>query len=461
MNSDNHTDATDAADAADAADPTGAQVGAQTRDYQERLERYGQDFLQVIRLESPPGAELRQGLRQLQQSLGLAEPDVASMEAKVAQDFQTQTLTYQEYLHHYEQEFSTAIQQEYPLSAASQNRLWLLQDQLGLQSQDVIKIEGQILSQKGEAQPSPIDSFAAVPTFSTPVITPLPSPQTTPQDPIQTPDPNDFWSPAPFEDELFVRSQDRSQDRSEDRSQNRLPESLRDSLREESFDDPNFLTTPPPYSRFAEVSPTTELPFSSFEPVATLPDTQLDKLSLDSERGIDYTYLHELLQEHQWEKADEETLAVMIQASGRGQDGWLDAAAIANFPCTDLQTIDRLWGKYSDEQFSFRVQYRLYNTVEISTENAVSASRTREEQALALSKKVGWWTPRLEFLKYYNQLDFSPQAPDGHLPALWLWTIPWWQSIKYGGIGPGRGGCRVDSEIISAFISRLERCGFE
>jgi GUN4-like len=441
MNSDNHTDA--------AANLT----GAQTRDYQERLERYGRDFLHVLHQESPPGAAMRQGLRQAQQSLGLTDQDVAAMEAKVSQDFQTQTLTYQEYLHHYEQEFSTAIQQEYPLSAASQNRLWLLQDQLGLQSQDVIKIEGQILSQKENAQPLPIDSLAAVPSFSSPVV----APQTTPQDPLQTPNPNDFWSPAPFEDELFVRSQDRS----EDRSQNRLPESLRESLREESFDDPNFLTTPPPYSRFAEVSPTTGLPFSNFEPVATLPDTQLDKLSLDSERGIDYTYLHELLQEHQWEKADEETLAVMLQVSGRGQDGWLDAAAIANFPCTDLQTIDRLWGKYSDEQFSFRVQYRLYNTVEISTENAVSASRTREEQALALSKKVGWWTPRLEFLKYYNQLDFSPQAPDGHLPALWLWTIPWWQSIKYGGIGPGRGGCRVDPEIISAFISRLERCGFE
>jgi GUN4-like len=168
-----------------------------------------------------------------------------------------------------------------------------------------------------------------------------------------------------------------------------------------------------------------------------------------------------LLEANQWEKADEETLALMLQASGRSQEGWLDAVAIANFPCTDMQTIDRLWGRYSNEQFSFRVQYRLHSGVTISTENAVNPSRSDEERALAFSKTVGWWTKNLEFLKYYNKLEFSNQAPDGHLPALWYWTIPWTEALKYGGIGSGRGGCRVDHQTLTAFIERLEHCGFE
>jgi len=133
MNSDNRTDA--------AANDT----GAQTKEYQQRLERYEQDFLQVLRLESPPHEEMRQGLRQLQQSLGLADQDVEAIETNVTHDFQTQTQAYREHLYRYEQEFSEAIRQEFPLSSASQNRLWRLQESLGLQSVDVIKIQGQLL----------------------------------------------------------------------------------------------------------------------------------------------------------------------------------------------------------------------------------------------------------------------------------------------------------------------------
>jgi hypothetical protein len=138
MNSDNHTDA-----ATNATD-------AQAREHQERLERYGQGFLQVIRLESPLGQEMRQGLRQLQQSLELADQDTEAIEAKVTHDLQTQNQAYKESLYRYEQEFSDAIRQEFPLSSANQKRLWRLQESLGLQSIDVIKIEGRLLSKKGE-----------------------------------------------------------------------------------------------------------------------------------------------------------------------------------------------------------------------------------------------------------------------------------------------------------------------
>jgi hypothetical protein len=433
MNSDNRTDA-----AANTTD-------AQTREYQERLDRYGQDFLQVIRLESPPSQELRQGLRQLQQSLELADQDVAAIEATVTHDFQTQTQVYKESLYRYEQEFSEAIRQEFPISAASQNRLWQLQNSLGLQSIDIIKIEGQLLSQKGEP-PLSSNALATGSPFPAPIVfSPLPS-SSPPQDPdpehseprlAATPalDPQDFRLPDPLEAKLV------------------------DDIDLEPF------TTPPPFSRFTEAS-TTYLPSSSFaesdpnlQP-PTLPNTQLDPPSLRSDRDIDYTQLQYLLEANQWEKADEETLNVMLQAMGRSQEGWLDAIAIAKFPCTDLHTIDRLWGRYSDEKFSFRVQYRLYSGVTISTENAVNPSRSDEERALEFSKNVGWWTKRLEFLRYYNQLDFTLQAPNGQLPALWFWKIPWGEAFRYGGIGSGRGGCRIDHKILTAFIDRLEQCGF-
>ena len=429
MNSDNRTDA--------GANHAGANdTDAQAREHQERLDRYGQDFLQVIRQESPPSQEMRQGLRQLQQSLELADQDVEAIEAKVTQDFQAQTDTYRESLYRYEQEFSDAIRQEFPLSSANQSRLWRLQDSLGLQRIDVIKIEGHLVSQKAEQLPS-LDAPAEASSFpQDPDLphsdSPHPNPQPTA---IPAPDPQDFRLPDPLEARLI------------------------DDIDLEPF------TTPPPFSKFTEAS-TTHLPFSGFaesDPDIQPPilaTTRLDPPSLRSDWNIDYTRLQDLLETNQWEKADEETLNVMLQATGRSKAGWLDAIAIAKFPCTDMHTIDRLWGRYSDEQFSFRVQYRLYSGVIISTENAVNPSRSDEERALEFCKNVGWWVNRLEFLKYYNQLDFTPQAPDGHLPALWFWTIPWSEALHYGGIGSGRGGCRIDHQIITAFIDRLEQCGF-
>ena len=419
MNSDNRPDA--------ATNDT----GAPTREHQQRLERYRQDFSQVLRQESPPGQEMRQGLRQLQHSLELTDQDVEAIEASVDQDFQAQSHAYAESLYRYEREYSNAIRQEFPLSSASQAQLWHLQDRLGLQRVDVIKIEGQLVTQKDEQQPLLEDSVPLHPDSAHPESAHFDSSLPAPP----APDPQDFRLPDPLEAKLV------------------------DDINLEPF------TTSPPFSRFAEES-TTHLPFSSFAEsnpnlhLPTVPNTQLDPPSLDSDWNIDYTHLQDLLEANQWEKADEETLSVMLQATGRTQAGWLDAIAIAKFPCTDLHTIDRLWGRYSDEKFSFRVQYRLYSGVTISTENAVNLSRSEEERALEFSKNVGWWVNRLEFLRYYNQFDFTPQAPNGHLPALWFWKIPWTEALQYGGIGSGRGGCRMDSQIITAFIDRLEQCGF-
>ncbi|MBW4517193.1 MAG: GUN4 domain-containing protein [Timaviella obliquedivisa GSE-PSE-MK23-08B] len=421
MNSDNRTDAA---------------ASAQTREHQERLDRYRQDFLQIIRQESPPGQEMRYGLQQLQQSLELTEQEVEAIEARVDHEFQTQSRAYKESLYRYEQEFSDAIRQEFPLNPTHQNRLWQLQDSLGLQRPDVIKIEGQLIAQK-VSQPSVHDSSAVVAPFLPDLNSSFSdSPSIDPQSIVTTaPDPQDFRLPDPLEAKLV------------------------DDIDLEPF------TTSPPFSRFAEVS-TTHLPFSSFTEsdeslqAPILPTTRLDPPSLSSDCDVDYTHLQDLLEANQWKEADEETLNVMLQATARSQAGWLDTIALAEFPCTDLHTIDRLWGRYSDEQFSFRVQYRLYSGVTISTENSVNPSRSDEERALEFSKNVGWWVKRLEFLRYYNQLDFTLQAPTGHLPALWFWKIPWGEACRYGGIGSGRGGCRMDHQIITAFIDRLEQCGF-
>ena len=78
---------------------------------------------------------------------------------------------------------------------------------------------------------------------------------------------------------------------------------------------------------------------------------------------VDYSQMRDLLAASQWQKADEETGAVMLKIVRRVTAGWLREEDIQEFPCPDLQTIDRLWIKYSQERFGFTVQNRIWENV--------------------------------------------------------------------------------------------------
>ena len=112
---------------------------------------------------------------------------------------------------------------------------------------------------------------------------------------------------------------------------------------------------------------------------------------LDSEVGIDYSSLQYLLAIGEWEDAAEETADLMSEAVNEAENMMVDAAR--SFPLTDLQTIDRLWTKYSDGRFGFTVQKRIWEVVGCNEE---------EFQEL-----VGWSE---------HSFEYSYDAPVGHLP---------------------------------------------
>ncbi|MGB3240506.1 MAG: serine/threonine-protein kinase [Geitlerinemataceae cyanobacterium] len=117
--------------------------------------------------------------------------------------------------------------------------------------------------------------------------------------------------------------------------------------------------------------------------------------------GIDYTRLHDLLESHQWQEADRQTDAIILQVCDRFGQGKLGIEDIREFPCRDLRTIDRLWVKYSGGHFGFSVQRRLWEEVDRNYE--------------AFGDRLGWrrqtvWQP-------YAELTFGISAPPGHLPS--------------------------------------------
>ena len=124
--------------------------------------------------------------------------------------------------------------------------------------------------------------------------------------------------------------------------------------------------------------------------------------------GMDYINLRNLLASKKWAEADEETARVMLKVAGREKEGWLDTKSIEKFPCEDLRTIDQLWVKYSNGRFGFSVQKRIYQ----------SLGGTREYNNEVWERfvdRVGW-RKNNEWL-YYNDLTFSEEAPEAHLPV--------------------------------------------
>ncbi|BAZ51181.1 serine/threonine protein kinase [Nostoc sp. NIES-4103] len=134
------------------------------------------------------------------------------------------------------------------------------------------------------------------------------------------------------------------------------------------------------------------------------------KLILASDVGVDYQNLEKLLKAGQWKAADEETTRVMLKVTKREEQGWLSSESIKNFPCTDLRTIDQLWLKYSNGHFGFSVQKRIW---------LECGGKVDYETDCRLGDRVGWrkqgsWLSN--WLSYKN-MNFSLEAPEGHLPA--------------------------------------------
>ncbi len=158
--------------------------------------------------------------------------------------------------------------------------------------------------------------------------------------------------------------------------------------------------------------------------------------------------LDALLSQQEWQAADQVTLALLLERANRTTEGWLDDITIAQLPCDALHDLDQHWVRYSSGQFGFSVQQRIYTEMV-------------QADAFAFSGQVGWTISPyrcLGFYKFYDFLNFSLDAPPGHLPARWFWRIPWHHSLRMGGFGTGRGAAFGDANMLDAMMLRLERC---
>ncbi|HEY9831791.1 MAG TPA: serine/threonine-protein kinase [Stenomitos sp.] len=131
-------------------------------------------------------------------------------------------------------------------------------------------------------------------------------------------------------------------------------------------------------------------------------------IPLESEKGINYKRLQDLLAQQNWKEADKETREKMIEVMGQKQRGYLDNEDIEKFPCKDLTTIDRLWLHYSHKRFGFSVQKQLW--IEEGGKPGVYNLIAYEK----FGERVGWRVN--DNWKLYSDLVFNSNMVPGHLP---------------------------------------------
>ncbi|PSB03723.1 hypothetical protein C7B64_07320 [Merismopedia glauca CCAP 1448/3] len=199
----------------------------------------------------------------------------------------------------------------------------------------------------------------------------------------------------------------------------------------------------PDFTR-AKLQPPPEPKFLSHEPPPVVlnvgelqePDTSptkesevthaIDAVALESEQGVDYRNLRDLLKAGEWREADKETLKVMLKAANRESEGWLDDDSLRNFPCKDLRTINRLWVTASNGHFGFSVQKKIW-------EECGSPTTYYNLGWDKFGTRVGWRRKR-NWL-YDKELEFSIDfSPVGELPCNLRGTS---MGARVGGTGTG------------------------
>lgn len=150
-----------------------------------------------------------------------------------------------------------------------------------------------------------------------------------------------------------------------------------------------------------------------------------------------YRHLESLLKAQQWQKADLETLNLMLKARNRQPDELLSNQDIAYFPCQVLREIDRLWVEYSNGHFGFSTQVKIDNRCTQYSDFYPAAYRCFAAE-VAWLKKDRWID--------YSQVKFDMSAPSGHLPAVYLMLF-----------GRTQERCPQEGEISEREITSVER----
>lgn len=133
--------------------------------------------------------------------------------------------------------------------------------------------------------------------------------------------------------------------------------------------------------------------------------TSVDDVPLESEVGMNYEELRNLLKAGDFRKADDETRALLIRLAGEGavKRGWVYFSEVSAISVKDFRTMDNLWKAASNGKFGYSVQKEIF-----------TQSQRRWPKFF---KQIGWVQGENNiYLKWPLEFIYTLDAPRGHLP---------------------------------------------
>ncbi|MEG5172816.1 GUN4 domain-containing protein [Microcoleus sp. B3-D7] len=127
-------------------------------------------------------------------------------------------------------------------------------------------------------------------------------------------------------------------------------------------------------------------------------------LRLDPQCDLNYAKLEAALKKSDWEKAEQETTQLLLQAANRRDERKFNGESWEKVSCQNLKKINDYWEKNSHGHFGFKIQGGIWE-------------RNRDVNEFA--KTVGWIDENDKWRAHPEGLNYDKTAPEGHLPG---WT---------------------------------------
>jgi hypothetical protein len=146
-------------------------------------------------------------------------------------------------------------------------------------------------------------------------------------------------------------------------------------------------------------------PAAPEEPPAAAAAEFYQDLPLESEAGVNYSVLKQVLKDQQWELADNETRRLLIELAGPAAEAreYVWPTEVARIPAQDMQMLDRLWMNYSGGRFGYGVQRKLWAGV--------------RGNWTAFFQRINWVTgENNDYRKWPKGFLWTADAEAGHLP---------------------------------------------
>ncbi len=126
---------------------------------------------------------------------------------------------------------------------------------------------------------------------------------------------------------------------------------------------------------------------------------------------LNFQPLETALAAQQFLEANEATRRLLLAATNRTRQGWLTTDTIEQISCDNLKKIDQLWLEHSKNRFGFTPQFQAF----LATGNRPGRLMSPESYD-QFGDRIGWRKDN-QWIIFKKNLDFTINAPVGHLPS--------------------------------------------